>query len=377
MNDARPLLAFTPPVTGLTPKGTPRFVPPPTGPKPWRQGQRIAPRVVELEAAFESARVRADDADGGIVDPELVIVFELAGSVKVAEFARVMQQVGLEFLVELCDEEAHASDEFAFFDTKRGTSKPASSFMYAAFSNAEAAKELVRLFVGYTKGAPNFTFPHGLAPLRQAFDQLDDLRLWGAQDRVRETGLLRHWADDVDTAGGSPARVEVELWYRNGAAARAGADRAVRQAVTGAGGTVIRVSEVPGIRYHGMLVDIPHREVQRVLDDGPGAIDLLLTQAVMLVSSVSRSGLVPGRDGRDTPLVARPLPDAVPSVVALLDGVPLANHALLAGRLVIDDPDGLDETYTSARNREHGSQMASLLCHGDLADVEAPLTTPV
>ena len=31
--------------------------------------------------------------------------------------------------------------------------------------------------------------------------------------------------------------------------------------------------------------------------------------------------------------------------VALLDGLPFANHDALAGRLIIDDPDGLGSTY--------------------------------
>lgn len=377
MNDVRPLLAFPPPTIGPVPP-RPGFPRRPTGPGPRRQGERLAPRFVELEAAFASARVEPDGPEGGAVDPELVIVFELAGSVAVAEFARAMTQVGLEFLVELLDDEAQASDEFAVVDAAHGTSKPANAYLYAAFSDAEAAKELVRLFTAYSVRPNSFEFPRGLAPLRGAFNQLDDLRLWDAQDRVRETGLLNYWEEDVDAADASPARVEVELWYRAGPTARAEADRGVRQAVAAAGGTVIAVSQRASINYHGMLVDIPHREVQRVLDEGPEAIDLFLAPHVMLVSSVSRSGLMPARDGADgTEVADRPLPDAVPAVVALLDGVPMANHSLLAGRLVIDDPQGLGETYTSALNREHGTQMASLLCHGDLLDGEPPLLSPV
>ena len=52
-----------------------------------------------------------------------------------------------------------------------------------------------------------------------------------------------------------------------------------------------------------------------------------------------------------------PLPTGDP-VVALFDGVPLANHRLLAGRLVVDDPDNWEADY-AASERVHGTSMAS------------------
>jgi hypothetical protein len=52
-------------------------------------------------------------------------------------------------------------------------------------------------------------------------------------------------------------------------------------------------------------------------------------------------------------------------VLALLDGLPLANHSLLANRLQIDDPDGFSSNYTGNK-RLHGTAMASLIVHGDL-----------
>ena len=59
-------------------------------------------------------------------------------------------------------------------------------------------------------------------------------------------------------------------------------------------------------------------------------------------------------------------------VVALFDGLPLQNHARLAGRLVVDDPDGLEPQYPAAE-RHHGTAMASLILHGDLNAGESPL----
>lgn len=66
-----------------------------------------------------------------------------------------------------------------------------------------------------------------------------------------------------------------------------------------------------------------------------------------------------------------PRPQREP-VCALLDGLPMENHPHLAGRLVVDDPDGWAATYPVAERR-HGTAMASLILHGDLHTANAPL----
>jgi len=61
-----------------------------------------------------------------------------------------------------------------------------------------------------------------------------------------------------------------------------------------------------------------------------------------------------------------------PPVVALLDGLPMQNHELLAGRLEVDDPDGWEAGY-EAKDRVHGTAMASLILRGELDMAAAPL----
>ena len=64
-------------------------------------------------------------------------------------------------------------------------------------------------------------------------------------------------------------------------------------------------------------------------------------------------------------------------VVALLDGMPLTRHDLLNGRMVVDDPDEYEESY-QAKERTHGTVMASLICHGDLnSQTEEPIERPI
>lgn len=64
------------------------------------------------------------------------------------------------------------------------------------------------------------------------------------------------------------------------------------------------------------------------------------------------------------------------AVVALLDGLPLANHPMLQGRVEIDDPDGWGDNYPAAE-RTHGTAMASLIALGDLGMAETPLARPI
>ena len=63
-------------------------------------------------------------------------------------------------------------------------------------------------------------------------------------------------------------------------------------------------------------------------------------------------------------------------IAALLDGLPIQNHVRLSNRIIVDDPDGIEATYPVARRR-HGTEMASLIIHGDLNRQEAPLPRPL
>ncbi len=187
---------------------------------------------------------------------------------------------------------------------------------------------------------------------------------------VRETGLLERWREDVAVVGQSAttARVEVELWFRRDAARRAVAETTVRELITAAGGQVITQSTLTGIGYHAILADIPYSQVEAVLDRGPDAIALLTTDTIMYVSP-ARPMTFPSAAPSDEPVE----PEVFFSVkpvdrrprIALLDGLPMAGHIVLSERLIIDDPDQIAASYTASQ-MQHGTAMASLICHGDL-----------
>lgn len=352
------------------------MVPRPRGPGGARQAARLNPQFQALTDALSAERVEASGTTNA-PDPELVVVFDLAGTV--ADFRRAAEGVpGLEFLTELEDDPSPAEDDFHFVDKDgNAEARAVPKTLYLVWTDAQAAAQLVSLFTLWASDE-KARFPQGLAPLKQAFAQLRAVRRWGPLDRVRETGLLDAWAEDLEVAGMSTTRVEVELWFRNDPVRRARAQAEVSRLIEDAGGQVVADASVPGIDYHGLLADIPRSAVEAVLAQGPGSIALLTAGDVMFVSP-ARPMSIPTLRLTATSAAARTVsaaPTGQPRV-ALLDGLPLANHLDLADRIVVDDPDGHAERYTDSANQVHGTAMASLICHGDLNTPGRPLSTPL
>ncbi len=367
MTSPRPPLSFGAPVTGPIPTVAPRF--PGTriaGPEPARQGQRLAPQFAALHEALQAGRVDVD-GDTSEADPELVVVFDLAAPV--AEFARAAARVpGLEFLLEVDGDEFAADDDFHAVRDGEPSDDAVTDSLYVVMSNSQAVVELLALFARWQENR-DAAMPFGLAPLREVFSLLREVRRWGPQDRVRETGLLERWREDVAVVGQSAttARVEVELWFRRDAARRAVAETTVRELITAAGGQVITQSTLTGIGYHAILADIPYSQVEAVLDRGPDAIALLTTDTIMYVSP-ARPMTIPSAAPSDEPVepeVFSVKPTDRRPRIALLDGLPMAGHIALSERLIIDDPDQIAASYTASQ-MQHGTAMASLICHGDL-----------
>lgn len=171
--------------------------------------------------------------------------------------------------------------------------------------------------------------------------------------------------------------IEVELWYRREADDRSAAEASLTELINSAGGAVISRAEIGEIAYHALLADLPVQQVEAVLRGGAETIDLLNADEIMFVSPYTPMTLAaPDVD----PVVATEIGpvDRVPGLprIALLDGLPFANHDSLSGRLTIDDPDGLGSTYPVA-SRHHGTGMASLIIHGDLSGPTTPLDRPL
>ncbi|PIE25030.1 MAG: hypothetical protein CSA62_01640 [Planctomycetota bacterium] len=345
------------------------------GPKPLgqiRQKQRIAPRLLELESAFEAKRLALQTSTSGLV-PEDVLVLETAGSVE--DFFNAVGKVeGLEFLGEYDEEDIPPDDDF--FVEKKGVHKSYRGRVYLMFSNQEAFRQLLKLWKtwqGDEKLARGFT------KWREVFSLLRDIRPWSVRDRLEETGVLEDWTSRLEWQK-DPIPCEIELWFRGDEAQRRAASQEVRCRVEALGGKVLSEAVVAEIHYHALAVRLPAKAVQDLLDESSrGSVALVQAEQIQFIRA---AGQMAGRVGADeanplSQLPAAPYPqDGVDPVVALLDGLPLQAHQALAGRLTVDDPDDFGSDY-EARFRLHGTAMASLIIWGDLHAPGQPIPQPL
>lgn len=365
----RPLLLFPTPETADRSKGRgfPGRVHRPTH---GRQGQRLSPIFTQLQTAFNARRIELQQTTAG-VDPEQVLVIETIGNVE--NFANAVKRIeGLEWMGEIATEEIAPDEDF--YDTKDET-KELNGRLYLVMTNQRALDEMLSLWQRYQTDQ-NMTFDHGLAKFRDVFLCLKDIRRWGVQDRIEETGVLDVWREDLEHDGDRAIRFEIELWFRATDNKRQEAREQVGALITQLGGAILDDAIISDIAYHAILAEVPANTAQQIINHPD--VDLIKCDSVMFFRPVGQ--MATGKETvegelSDYEAEEADLPSGDP-VVAVLDGLPLANHSLLADRLIIDDPDDYASDYTVA-DRIHGTAISSLVVHGDLSDEDSPLSRPV
>lgn len=339
-------------------------------PKKDRLAARIDPRFTQLENVVTS-KLAALTASPANVAPELVVVFETITTASTF-VAALKATPELKWLADADLEDVAPDDDFH----RKGDAakaKALSARLFLILANHQAITELLSLWRQWIASS-RAKLPDGHKHWGPAFSCLRDVRVWGTKDRIRETGLDEDWRERK-ALGQQVAPVEIELWYR-GQEQRAAAAARVRRHVAAAGGAVHAESTIEAIAYHAVLAELPAAAIEGLLNDA--AVELLRSDDVHLlrpVPQLPRPGRGPVPDGDPLPLQAVPRPTTTP-LVALLDGLPLQNHALLRGRLIVDDPDGW-ETSCPAETRLHGTAMASLLLHGDRGTEAAATARPL
>lgn len=338
-----------------------------------RQIVRIGPKFDRLRQALSSpSDVMSLRDDPASIAPERALVFEVAGSIT-SFFETVRRIAGLEFLADE-ETEFEPDEDFAKSDMRSGregearVDKMVGGRLYLAMPDVSALQQLLRLWDRWQLGKP---LDRGFAPWSTIFDNLKALRPWGPQDRIPEE-TIAYWRAKIEVEPDEPVRTEVELWFHENPDARLQAYSRLRENVEASGGEIIDHAIIEDIGYEGVLIDLPAGIVQQLIERQE--IKLAICDDVMFLRPQSTaqfpvetepvaSGEEPGPAG----------PAALPPIAALLDGVPVAAHRLLRDRLEIDDPDDL-EAMGVVGERTHGTQMASLILHGDRNRSEPPLS---
>lgn len=365
----RPLLLFPTPETADRTKGR-GFAGRVHRPTHNRQGQRLSPIFTQLQTAFNARRVELLQTTAG-VDPEQVLVIETIGNVE--NFANAVKRIeGLEWMGEIETEEI--APDVDFYDEKDET-KELNGRLYLVMTNQRALDDMLSLWQRY-QNDQDMKFDHGLTKFRDVFLCLKEIRRWGVQDRIEETGVLDVWREDLEHDGDQPIRFEVELWFRSSDDKRQAAQVQISDLIRQLGGTILDGCIIRDIAYHGLLTEVPANAAQQIIEHPD--VDLIKCDSVMFFRPVGQ--MATGKEPVEGELSDHEAEEAdLPSgdpIVAVLDGLPLANHNLLANRLIIDAPDDYASEYTVA-DRLHGTAMSSLIVHGDLSDENSPLTRPI
>ena len=246
--------------------------------------------------------------------------------------------------------------------------KPAVHQLYFAMPGEAQLRSLVALWRRYERGEA--ALEHGLTAWRDLFDHLSDIRPWGPKDRLSDATRAA-LAEDIAAFPDEPRRIEIELWYRTQRNDRMSAARRLRQRIADLGGTVEAEREIPDIVYHAMLVELPAHAMARLVAERERG--LVLVNEIMLILQQTRAPVaIEELEPVPAPLHERLVPvEGRAPIIALFDRMPLTGHRALTGRVVLDDPEDHDARY-EAHQRQHGTEMASIILHGD-AHAPSPL----
>jgi hypothetical protein len=351
------------------------FFPPPTvttkrklggGPRKYRIPTAAQQRE-RLQTKFDTIAQSLRDLQTAVagLEPEQVIVLETLTSA-VQDVAKAAARIpGLEWLAER-DLDDVAPEHGFENEQEPGASVPRR--LYALMSNQRAMDQLLLLWHDWAENATQ-RLKYGFGPFKHLFELLRDVRRWSPEDRIAETGILKCWREAV--AIGAMTPFEVEFWFRSDPARRQQAFAEVERLVRELGGQCLDHAAIPGILYHAALVEIPGGVVQQFLTEiETGNYSALLrSQGVMFFRARAQSafGLRPVEQvpfDLEERLREQGAANGDP-IVAVLDGLPVENHAALGGRIVVDDPDDHRTGYQVAQ-QQHGTAMASLVIHGDL-----------
>ena len=337
--------------------------------------QRMAPELKELKEAIRKMELQIQQGAQG-VNPEMVLVLETVG--RVDDFRIAVKKIPeLEWLME--EDFEGLPDENFYFADKDGkpTTKKLSSRLYLVSTNKTSLEKLLSLYERYKKN-PQKEFDPGYAGFRNVFEQLRAIRPWNYTDRLDGSNNVEEWIRNHELMPENSLKFQIELWYRNSAQRRADAQREVEDLVKTSGGTVLSACTITEIRYHALLVEVNGgslRQIVELLDGGT----LIHSPEIMyfkpmpqtMFDFISDEDVVQMEEAVD-----EPMPKGEP-IVALLDGCPMQNHALLKGRLFYEDPEDFERRYSKAKQRQHGTNMASLIIHGDLRSKGEALDTPL
>lgn len=371
MATSLPLLVFPQAKAIAPPKGNGFPSSQPHVPGHGKQVVRLGTQLTALQQEFARYKASISGSAAGF-EPETVLVIEIAGSVN--EFRQAVEVIGLEWLGEWDVDDIPPDEDFFELNTKgERTNKAVKGRMFLSLGNEAGMRELLSL---WEKWRDKKTLPNGKTKWRDVFNQTVQIRRWGIEEALRETGMLDRWQDLLNPINpGQEIRFQIELFYRRSEGRRRQNERDVAALLEAAGGRSLgNFIDMPEIAFHAVKAELPAERIQQLLNDLESEshdtdIQLFKFHGVMYFRPTGQS-LAATEDGEGVAAEIAEGTVDLPPIAAILDGVPNVQHQALRGRLLVDDPDNLSAQYQPGE-RKHGTAMASLVVHGEMAGGQA------
>ncbi|WNQ11468.1 S8 family peptidase [Paenibacillus aurantius] len=346
-----------------------------TRPTIGRQMEKFAPKFEQLQRAIETKHVTVQSTASGM-NPETALVLEVVGGVD-SFYSAVRRIDGLEWMFDI-SVDGISDEDFSPTDAEGNIEDgELSGKVYCVMTNKQALDQLLSLWRQYVQD-PDMVFQRGYAGFRDVFRQLKDIRYWSPLDRLEETHVLDYWRENLEFDGSEVVNFEVELFFRNNLIHRSNSSSLIRRVIQDMGGDVLSECQISEITFHSLLVSLPRNQIENLVNNYE-EVQLTRVDDIMFFRPVGQIAFpVNLGDGPleevdvtlvDTEINSEP-------VVALFDGLPMQNHSLLNGRLVVDDPNDWARLYV-VKNRVHGTAMSSLILHNDLNSEESSLNRKI
>jgi len=343
------------------------------------QSRRLSSKFQALQGVVDGGRLALQSTPAGI-DPEYTLVFEVGNDVQA--FYTAIKHLndgtqasknkscyttgGFAEIVFDYSDFSDAEDEFYQVDNKGNRQEKVECKFYCVSTNLTAMNQILSLWGNYKQDA-NYKFPNGQTGFRDVFKQLKDVRRWGIKDRLEDTGILDDWRAML--AGAFAATIcEIELKYTANPAKQHTREGEITALIVSIGGKVVDRSLIDEIRYHALLVELPRKFVEDVLENAN--VNLVLAESIMFFKSTGQSVVTNGQNINANITINPPENIIDEPVIALLDGMPQANYPYLRNLLIIDDVDYCEDQYNTVDKMRHGTSMASLIAYGDLNRIE-------
>lgn len=345
--------------------GNQRQIPKVSKPAISDQAQLVFPKLNRLREVLDARKMEVL-VDTPSIEPEYALVIETYEPIQ--EFFKAVKNIeGLEWLAEFELADIEPTEYFHHQDDE----KSLNGQLMIVLSDIKATNQFIGLWERYVENN-NMEFPRGLTKFRDLFLLLKDIRYWGIEDRFKDTGVLENWKFQLEYNPDEPVKFEIELWFRENIEKRQEAVDQLREIIQESKGHIIAESCIPEIQYHALLVELPAFEISKIISHN--YIKLVKCDQIMLFRPHGQMVVDPLWDEADDTedsvndyslSTENNDEELLPPVVALLDGLPMANHALLQKHIIVDDPDNYSSTY-EIDDMSHGTSMSSLIIHGDL-----------